>query len=229
MASPQTEDGFIRIARELFLALMKVNIQGSEWQIVMTVMAKTYGWNKTRDQISLSQFEKDTGMTRTRIIRGIKNLVRYGVLGSITGDTRTCSTYWIIKDYDKWDILPSTTHDTTLASIIRDTRPSIIRDKNLVSHVIPTIDTTKDILYTAKKSSLKTVFKKPNLQEVRDYCQERKNHIDPEYFLNKMEQGGWVYGKYHTPVKSWKACIITWEKFQKNINQQSEERNPFGV
>lgn len=219
MAQPQLEDGYIRIATELFTALKRLDLQGSEWQVIIAVMSKTYGWNKPRDQISLSQFEKETGMTRTRIIRAIKNLVRYNVLGSITGDTSNSSTYWIIKDYDKWNTSYSIIRDTTIPSIIPDTRPSIIRDQKLVSHVIHTINTTKDILYTAhpdapkKPSKSKTVFTKPSLEHIRAYCAERNNNIDPDQFFDRMETCGWVYGKNKHPVRDWKACIRTWERY----------------
>lgn len=134
MANPQVEDGNTRIANDLLEAISRLEVPGAETRVLLVVARKTYGWQKKEDNISLSQFSKETNMTRTRIIRAIKNLVRYGVLGSITGDTSTSSKYWIIKDYDKWTV-GSIKRDT---SIIHDTRPSIIREKNLVSPVIHT-------------------------------------------------------------------------------------------
>ena len=56
-------------------------------------------------------------------------------------------------------------------------------------------------------------FTPPTLDQVRVYCQERKNGIDPEKFIAHYETTGWMYGK--TKMKNWKSAIITWEKNQR--------------
>lgn len=48
------------------------------------------------------------------------------------------------------------------------------------------------------------------MEEVRQYCEERKNGIDPEVFYHHYESNGWKVGK--TPMKSWKSAMVTWEK-----------------
>ena len=53
-------------------------------------------------------------------------------------------------------------------------------------------------------------FTPPTLEEVRDYCHERKNGIDPQKFIDHYEANGWIRGK--TKIKDWKACVRTWEK-----------------
>lgn len=57
-------------------------------------------------------------------------------------------------------------------------------------------------------------FRKPTIEEIRAYCLERKNNIDPEYFFNKYESNGWV-DKNGNRMKNWKATIVTWEKWSK--------------
>lgn len=69
-----------------------------------------------------------------------------------------------------------------------------------------------------KKESKK--FKKPTFEEVKNYCIERQNSIDPEYFLDYYEANGWKVGK--NSMKDWKATIRTWEKRQ---NQNKKESN----
>lgn len=64
--------------------------------------------------------------------------------------------------------------------------------------------------------SAETVFKKPTVEEVRTYCEERKNKIDPNEFIDHYDRNGWVYGKKHTPVKDWKACVRIWERYDKD-------------
>lgn len=52
-------------------------------------------------------------------------------------------------------------------------------------------------------------FAPPSLDEVRAYCHERKNQIDPQEFIDKNESTGWMRGK--NKIKSWEAVIRTWE------------------
>lgn len=61
-----------------------------------------------------------------------------------------------------------------------------------------------------KKEPVKR-FKKPTVEEVFNYCNERCNKINAEAFVDHYEANGWVQGK-GKPVKDWKACIRTWEK-----------------
>ena len=56
-------------------------------------------------------------------------------------------------------------------------------------------------------------FIPPAVDEVRDYCLQRGNGIDPETFVSHYRANGWKRG--NTPIKDWKACVITWEKRNK--------------
>lgn len=134
MANPQIEDGYTKIANELLNALSSTNLEGSQFMICLAVISKTYGWNKKQDQISITQFQKLTKMSRQRIIKAIDRLVLYSILGSIVGNTTKSSTYWIIKDYDKWNV-PSIAGNP---SIGRNTRGGIVGDKKVVLDAIPT-------------------------------------------------------------------------------------------
>jgi predicted phage replisome organizer len=50
----------------------------------------------------------------------------------------------------------------------------------------------------------------PTLQEVTDYCSERKNSVDPQRFIDFYSSKGWMIGK--NKMKDWKAAVRTWEK-----------------
>ena len=59
-----------------------------------------------------------------------------------------------------------------------------------------------------KKREVKR-FAPPTLEEVRAYCQERMNTVDPERFFNYYTSNGWKVGK--NPMKDWKAAVRSWE------------------
>lgn len=53
-------------------------------------------------------------------------------------------------------------------------------------------------------------FAPPTVEEVRTYCQERHNKVDPERFVDFYASKGWRVG--NQPMKDWKAAVRTWEK-----------------
>ena len=53
-------------------------------------------------------------------------------------------------------------------------------------------------------------FTTPTLEEVKEYCSERKNGVDAERFVNYYTANGWKVGK--NPMKDWKAAVRTWER-----------------
>lgn len=62
-------------------------------------------------------------------------------------------------------------------------------------------------------------FAPPSVKDVRAYCEERKNGVDPEAFVNFYESKGWMIGK--NKMKDWKACVRTWER------KEREKRGKF--
>lgn len=67
----------------------------------------------------------------------------------------------------------------------------------------------------------KKIFKKPTLEEVKQYCLERGNNIDAEKFIDSNEAKGWMIGK--NKMKDWKAAIRTWEKNQIKWNSEQKQ------
>ena len=78
------------------------------------------------------------------------------------------------------------------------------------SNSIVSNETIKEIL--SKESTKKAAprFLPPSVEEVRAYCQERKNSVDPEGFVNFYSSKGWKIGNQN--MKDWKAAVRTWEK-----------------
>ena len=60
------------------------------------------------------------------------------------------------------------------------------------------------------KNIYRGTFSPPTVEEVRAYCIERKNCVDPEAFMDYYTSNGWMVGKNH--MKDWKAAVRTWER-----------------
>ena len=48
------------------------------------------------------------------------------------------------------------------------------------------------------------------MEEVKEYCSERGNKVDPERWFDYYTSNGWKVGK--NPMKDWKAAVRTWER-----------------
>ena len=81
-------------------------------------------------------------------------------------------------------------------------------------------DNTNTKVYTNTNltdSNKKALFKKPTLDEVKNYCILRKNNIDAEAFIDFYESKNFMIGK--NKMKDWKACVRTWERREKDKPQ----------
>lgn len=61
-------------------------------------------------------------------------------------------------------------------------------------------------------------FVPPTVDEVRAYCQDRQNGIDPQRFVDYYTSNGWMVGK--NKMKDWKAAVRTWEQNRKDTPQK---------
>ena len=89
-----------------------------------------------------------------------------------------------------------------------------------VSVPVSVSDNKKDNIIGGKAA--KNRFVPPSVDDVRDYCRERGNHVDPERFVDFYETRGWMAGK--TKMKDWKAAVRTWERNSFDQPQKPEKR-----
>ena len=82
-----------------------------------------------------------------------------------------------------------------------------------------------------KKGGMGGKFKKPSVDEIKAYCQERKNGIDAQDFFDHYEARGWIPKGYTTQMKDWQAAVRTWEKnkYKFNNNGANKPTNSRGV
>lgn len=93
------------------------------------------------------------------------------------------------------------THQYTQVS----TQEIEIRDKRLEYR---DIDKEKE---NKKKKKSAPRFVPPTIEEVKEYCQERNNNIDAEYFVDYYTARDWRL-KGGEKMKDWKATVRNWEK-----------------
>lgn len=131
VANPALKNGYISIATELVEVLSRTGIPGSEMRLVWVVWRKTWGWkdgdrHKDWDWISISQFEKATGIKHANVVKYTKSLVSKRIL------VKSEKGYKFNQNYDDWGVskrIPRMQKDTT-PSIQKDTKRGMQKDTN---------------------------------------------------------------------------------------------------
>ena len=100
MASPQKENGHLRMATELVLVFCIYRLSGQEWQVLWVILRKTWGWNKKKDRISLSQISELTSMNRPNVVRILNKLIKRVVLKK--ENSAGINAYTFNKNYEEW-------------------------------------------------------------------------------------------------------------------------------
>ena len=63
----------------------------------------------------------------------------------------------------------------------------------------------------------------PTVEQIKEYCTERNNKIDAEYFFNYYQSKGWMIGK--NKMKDWKSAVRTWEKREKEFTKDTPKHD----
>lgn len=129
--------------------------------------------------------------------------------------------HWRIHNYIQNDRYKPTAYQEEKAQlVVKDNKAYTLKtDQNNAMEteciqVVSSLDTQvrlgKDSVGKASIGNNNTAWVKPSVDEIREYCNSRKNNIDPEEFYDFYQSKGWMVGKNH--MKDWKACVRTWEK-----------------
>ena len=134
----QIENGeYTRIVNEILEQLVKRCLLGSEYQVVFFIIRKTWGFNKTEDIISLTQFEKALNLSRHTVINTIKNLVKKRILVKRVTPDKQEIAYKFNKYHNQWLVNPT--------ALVQNKMPtSAIERLKLVKRSAHTKDNTKD-------------------------------------------------------------------------------------
>ena len=200
MASPQTANGYTRLANELVRAIFRFPFSGTELRLLLWVIRDSYGWNRKETQVlTVSALSETTLVPRATVSWALIMLVERGVIMRATN-----GGYRLNKNYDEWivkgtDMLPLTSNPLDVQSIGGNANPL---DKKA-----PTIRNLKTSKNNVGRSAS---FAHPTMAEIKAYCLERRNTIDAEKFFHHYEANGWMVGK--VPMKNWKSTVCYWER-----------------
>mgnify|MGYP007003085707 FL=1 len=65
-------------------------------------------------------------------------------------------------------------------------------------------------------------FTPPTVDEVKSYCTERENNVDPARFVDFYASKGWLVGK--SKMRDWRAAVRSWERSDSQQKAQGKDR-----
>ena len=80
MAELQIKSGFTRIPNELLESLCALGVSGNEMRIMLWIIRKTYGFNRTSAELPLSEIAKAVGMRINHVSESLKKLEEMGLI-----------------------------------------------------------------------------------------------------------------------------------------------------
>ncbi|MBA7657053.1 hypothetical protein ES703_64983 [subsurface metagenome] len=95
-----------RVNNDVWHALMRACMSGGEYQVVLTVIDRTWGFSLLSAPIPLKMFEDSTNLSRQGIIKALKRVEgRHIIVCHRDGTKKT--EYLFNKHYDTWKMPPS--------------------------------------------------------------------------------------------------------------------------
>jgi len=159
----------------------------------------------------LTSYEKlsaGTGLSIRNVRTALKNLES---TGEVARESTSQLTKLTICKYGIYNNLDSHTDKPTDKQATHD------------RHTTDTRPTTEKKEKKEKKEKNKR-FTPPLVDDIRTYCKERKNKVDPVKFFNFYESKGWMVGS--NKMKDWEAAVRTWESKDKEDKKDISQWRP---
>ncbi len=214
MANPQRENGHLGIANELVDAFQLLHLSGNQWRLLWTILRFTYGWNKKADHISLTTFEKFTGIDRRNLKRNLDVLAQRKIISK--DGSGYIIKYGIQKDYSKWQTSVknnTSVNNNTRTSVKNNTETSVENNTHKRQKTIKDIYSVEFLEFWKNypsrngkkldKNKCFSLFSKLNNQERNEVNVAVKNYArskrvldgftkDPERFLKDKYWREWI-------------------------------------
>lgn len=103
MANPQLNNGHTRIANEIFEQMMKTNLNGTQFRLVMAIWRYTYGFQRKANEMSTSFLAKAIEANRNQINRELSVLIDRNIITVIGIGSKGARVMGFNKNHKEWD------------------------------------------------------------------------------------------------------------------------------
>lgn len=151
---------------------------------------------------ALKRIEGETGLSHPSVLKYLKLLETEGWIIKQSGDRVTSNRYWVnIPNAHELRVGKEATYVTSGEKVGKEATSNNNRITNTLSKG----------------------FKRPSVEEVKTYCDEKGYSIDPETFVNYYNSNGWKVGR--ASMKCWKSATTNWQKREKQNGRKQGGRD----
>lgn len=184
MANPQKENGYLSIANEIVDRLIGLGLSGREYEVVLFVIRKTYGFNKKEDRIAISQFERGLGIHRSTACKLINSLVAKRLLDKHDG------VYSFNKNWEQWEVVAKRPLVAKSPLVAKRQQAS----RHLANELVAKSPPTKD---TLTKDTIQKTIAEPSSAGEEPRKKTKKKPIEERYSPEVISQINTLLNKIH--------------------------------
>lgn len=196
--------------------ILRANYSDNEWR---GIKIKRGSFLTSRENLAIS-----TGLTIQQIRTAIKKLKSTNEL-----TIKTTNQYSIIT-VNNYDLYQQVTNELT--NELTNEQPTnnqrvTTNNKEIINNNNNNNNNELINNYCYRDKNKNKNFIIPLIEEIQNYCIERKNNISAEQFYDYYSSKGWMIGR--NKMKDWKAAVRTWERNQKkeNSNENKEKKGEY--
>ena len=130
-----TDDGYTRLANELYEELIGANLTRNQAKVAHAVCRKTYGFNKKMDRIADSQISEITRLPRQKVNKAKNELIQMGVLireGMQIGPNKNLNE-WKIPDCHQDGVTVTKTVTKSVTKTVTEVSPKQGHTKDTIT------------------------------------------------------------------------------------------------
>ncbi|MGD6899318.1 replication protein [Bacillus infantis] len=216
MASPQIEKGYTRIANEIFKQIMRVNLNGTQFRIVMAIWRYTYGFKRKEHEMALSFIAGLIDASKSQVNRELANLIERKIINSNGIGPNGGRILGFNKDYEEWDSESSgaTTASTKAPAPKQPKKPAKpLKYDEENSYYKMAVYFHKRVAAVAKESGVEHLIKRANLQTWADDFR-KLIEIDKVTKKKAKEVMDWV-----TNDEFWKTNVLSARKLREKFSE----------
>jgi len=192
-------NGHIDIAHDIAEALMRINLSSYQYRIMWCIIRKTWGWHKSKDKISLTQFEIMTGLERRHINKALKDLKDKNII--VIDRNNYINIYKFNSHYNTWKVKTSADIGTSA---------------DISTKVVP-IQAPELVPIEAHTEEKKETIQKKEIIDIFDYW--NKKEIITHRKLDQATKGGINAKLEDYSLEEIKQAIHNYSVIQKNEDE----------
>jgi len=167
MANPQLEDGYTEIANEILDSLAHCQLSPNEWQVLICIIRKTYGYHKKVDYIANFQIVMATGLCKAVVSRVLGKLAEKRLI------TRNKKYIGFQKDWEIWKLAEQSTIEKLAEQSTLGTK--LAEQSTLLDNKKLAVQSTELAVQSTKVSSPRVT------QNIKDNIQKKDNDDNHHY------------------------------------------------